>query len=484
VSLRNRTFAAGRWTTLSALGVSGFHILQTIALARLLHPADFGLMGVAAAMIGMLSLVADMGLNRALIHFDEIPIQVLSTLYWLNILLAAALSLIIILIAPFLAAMFHSEQLTSVLRWSSLVFPFSAFGLQFRILAEKSLQFSTVAVIEILASAIALAVAVTFALANGNVFALVAALLTRTTTVSVLSWLWLSKNCRPTLHFRPAEAREYVRYGFYLVGDSLANNVNRDSDLFLGGAVLGPSTVGVYAVPRELSLRIATVINPIITRVAFPLMARAKGDRSALKSIYLQVLRMTASINFPVFAALAFFADEIVALLYGPQWRSAVPYLRVLAIWGLIRSVGNPTGFLLYAIGGAKLAFCWNLALVVALPALYWGGASVYGLPGLAIVALVIQLALVVPMWRFLIRPSCGASFLEYLRQLAVPLWMALFAGAASWSVTRGLDHGTVRLAVGGIVGGTTYLGLSAMFNRQWIVAIIELFQPKRLEAH
>ncbi len=122
--------------------------------------------------------------------------------------------------------------------------------------------------------------------------------------------------------------------------------------------------MGIYSLPRDLSLRIAFIINPIITRVGFPVMARVQQDTVQLKFIYLQTLRMTASVNFPLYLALALFAEEIVALLFGKQWQASAEYLQIFAVLGLIRSTGNPAGSLLYAVGRANLAFWWNMALL------------------------------------------------------------------------------------------------------------------------
>jgi O-antigen/teichoic acid export membrane protein len=207
-------------------------------------------------------------------------------------------------------------------------------------------------------------------------------------------------------------------------------------------------------------------------------MSRLKHDREKLKSIYLQTLRMTASVNFPIYVALSVFAGEIVALLYGPRWHDAVDYLRILAAWGLIRSLGNPVGSLLYAVGMARRAFWWNIAQLFLLPVAYWLGVSAFGVVGLATSLVATQLLLLIPTWRLLVYPCCGARFIEYMRQIAIPFAATAAAGAIAWAGTRTLEHGTVRLAVGVLLGGFTYLAASAVINRSWLVAMRELIQP------
>lgn len=477
MSLKQAAFSAGRWTAASAVIMTGLQLVQTAVLARLLVPAEFGLMAVAASLLAVLALVADLGLSRALIHFDNVSEETLSSLYWINVGLSLLLMLLLALGAPLLGNLYGSRALVPVLQLGSAVFPLTALGQQFRVLAERSLQFSTLARIEVLAGLAGCCLAIAFAFAGAGVFALVVGVLVRAVASSILAWWWLSTGLRPSWHLHITETRPFLRFGGYLVGDGLANNVLRDADVFVGGAVLGPAAMGLYSVPRDLSLRLATVVNPIITRIGFPIMSRLKGDRGKLKNIYLQTLRMTASVNFPIYAVLALYADEIVALLYGPRWQGAGLYLRILAAWGLLRSVGNPIGSLLYAVGKTRRAFWWNFGLLLALPPLYWVGVSSLGLRGLAVAMVIAQVAITLPGWRFLVRPACGAGLLEYLQQLIVPLWLSLAAGTFAWIATRGLDHGTLRLLVGGSVGGVSYLALSWVFNRRWADAMIGMLR-------
>ncbi|HET7396175.1 MAG TPA: MOP flippase family protein [Gammaproteobacteria bacterium] len=472
MSLKRRTFSAGRWTTASALMRSCFQILQVMILARLLLPADFGLMAVAASLLAVLSLFTDIGLSRAIIHFENISKDALASLFWLNLLMGASLSVLFAITAPLLADIFNLVGLKTVLLAVSPIFVLSAAGQQFRTLAEKEFRFASLAINEIGASVLGFIAAVAIALCGGGVYALVGAALVTSGINSVLAWLRLSSGYRPHWHLRFAETKRFLRFGGYLVGEGILSTITRQADVFVGGLNLSPTALGTYSVPRDLSLRVSMVVNPIITRVGFPVMSRLQDDISALKSVYLQTLRMTASVNFPVYLALGLFADEIVALLYGPHWKGARLYLRILAVWGLVRSTGNPVGSLLHAVGAVRRAFWWNFAVAITLIFFYWVATSGWGLTGLATSLVITQVGLLVPVWYFLVRPYCGATLGEYFRQLGTPLMISLIAGVIAWLATRNVPHGTLRLALGSLIGGTIYLGLSWILNRRWFDAM------------
>ncbi|MUV13821.1 MOP flippase family protein [Noviluteimonas gilva] len=476
MKLRTRAISAGRWTTVSALGRSGLQMLQVVVVARFLAPSDFGLMAITMALLGVLSVLADFGISRGIIHFDHVDQRTRSSLYWLNVLLAAALSTLVVVSAPFIARFYDLPALTWVLAWTAQILFVSSLGQQFNVLAEKELEFAKPAQNELAAALVGFIACVVAAVwLHAGVFALVAGALATAIVGAALAWLRLSAGHRPTFHMDLQEAMPFLRFGGYMMGENAASTLTRQSDIFIGGWFLGSATLGLYSLARDLNLRVSMMINQVVTRVTFPVMSRVKNDPIALADIYAKTMRMTASVNFPVFVFIGVFADEVVMLLYGERFRDAAGLMRVFAVWGLLRSVGNPAGSVLYAVGKARRAFVWNLVLLVLFPLAYWIGLQSKGLDGLLVAVVATQVLLVWPTWRWLVHPSCALPFGAYLREITIPLVAALLAGAGAWAAAHALPHGTVRMAVGGVVGGVIYLGLSALINRPWLLAIREM---------
>lgn len=476
MTLPGRTLSAGRWATASMLVRVALQLGQTVILARLLVPADFGLMATASAIYVVMSLFVDLGLSSALIHFQDPPTGALSTLYWLNVAAALVFMVFFMALAWPLAHVYGLPALAPTLVALGIALPLGAAGQQFRVVAEKELRFSRLAVVEVTAACCGFASAWAIALADGGVAALVASVLVTAGTSSALSWLLLSRGRRPTFHFAPREILPFLRYGAYRLGDALVNGINSQLDVLIGSAVASPGAMGAYTVPRDLALKFATTfINPVVTRVGLPVMAQVRDDTHALKRVYLATLRLTASINFPVYVCIGVFADEFVELLYGPRWLAAAPFLRLFAAWGLVRSIANPIGSLLYAVGATRRAFWWNMLLLLLTPAALWLAADHFGLRGLALCLVAIQLALFVPTWRHLVKPCCGASFGEYAMQLLPPFACASVAGVTAWMAVHALHDGMLRLLAGGGIGAAGYLVLSWVFNRRWIAAMLAL---------
>jgi O-antigen/teichoic acid export membrane protein len=480
MTLRKAAFSAGRWTTASLMARAGLQMVQTMVLARLLAPADFGLMAVVGSVYAIVALFVDMGLSNALIHFPDPPPRTLSTLYWLNLCAAGIMAILYAALAWPISVFYHQPALLPAMLAMGLALPLGALGQQFRVLAEKDLRFSRLAMIEVSSMVCGLASALAVALAGGGVYALVAGVLVSTGTNSALAWWLLGGHHRPGFCFDLEEVKPYLRYGSYRLGDSLFNSLQSQADVLIGSSIAGPAAMGIYTLPRDLTLRLAnTVINPVVTRVGLPVMARVQGNIAALKSVYLQTLRMTSSVNFPAYAVLAVWADEVVAIVLGNQWHAAGAYMRIFASWGMIRSIGNPVGSLLYATGHVRRAFWWNLSLLVLIPPILWIAANQAGTKGLALTMLGMQVLLFYPLFRWLVRPACGAGLGEYAGELSPPLVATAIAVAAGLAGSS-LLHGDrwMQAATGGVLFAIAYLVASYVFNRRWLTTSAEALGP------
>ena len=123
MSLRDQAFSGIRWTTVSSLGRAILQIAQVAVLARLLVPADFGLMALVLSIMTFLQIFSDAGVSNAIIHYQEISERQLSSLYWLNVLVSVVLAILLAILSPLIASWYQEPQLKDllILASSSLV---------------------------------------------------------------------------------------------------------------------------------------------------------------------------------------------------------------------------------------------------------------------------------------------------------------------------------------------------------------------------
>ena len=475
MSLKAETFSAIRWTTVAMVGRSALQFGQMMILARLLAPADFGVMAIVVSVTAFMLVFTDLGVSTAIIHYQEVTHEELSSLYWLNVLVGAVLMILLIVTSPWISRLiFHEPALTPFLALISVNFVFLALGQQLRVVAEKTLRFAMLARVEILAAIGGSATAVIWAWYWPSVYALVAGVLVNGFLQAALLWLLGSDGWRPAARLHLRGIRRFLKFGAYIVAGDFVNSLNRQADILVGGRFFSASILGTYSLPRNLCLNLSLVTNPIITRVGLPVMAKTQTDTAFLRSVYLKTMRMTASVNVPVYLGIAVFSRDVVWVAFGPKWLNSAPLLVFLAIWGLFRSVANPVGSLLFAVGKADRSFWSNIVqLCIVFPGL-WTVAH-FGIQGLAIGQIAIMAGALIPGWYFLVRPCCGARLGEYLMTLLGPLSAGLFAVLIAYLTVGHLNAPLWRLAGMALVGLPAYLLASALVNRSWLTAMQQL---------
>lgn len=479
MSLREQAFSGIRWTTFSSLGRVGLQLVQVTILARLLTPADFGLVAVVMALIAVVQIFSDAGVSNAIIHFQDIAAEEYDSLYWLNVCVSAILSLLLIIASRWIGLLYAQPMLGPLLMIAAFTVFVGALGQQLRILAQKNLRFVDLARVELGGACVGSVIAVALAVLGARAYSLLIGNLGAVAATTSLAWLYLSDGWRPDRRMHWREIRRFVEFGAYTIGNNLANALNSQIDVLLGARLLGAQSIGLYSVPKDLSLRLAGTINPIVTEVSLPLMAGMQRDKPLLKRLYLQMMRMTASVTFPAYVALAVFAPEVVEVVLGREWQSAAPLLRILSCWALLRSIGNPVGTMLMALGRPALSFAWNAVLLVLMPPIIWFG-SRYGLRGMALAMALVGLILYLPNWYFLVHRLCGAKLGEYTYQVALPLGVSLLAGLAGYAAVSSIEQTLPRLIAGVLVGAGVYLAFSWYLNRQWSLAMFELLDQRR----
>ena len=379
-------------------------------LVRLLKPEDYGLMAIVTVILGFASLFSDMGLNAAYLQQRTITPKQRSSLFWSNIAISGIMTILLVFASSMLANYFGDARLESLLILSALTVIISSLGQQLLTTAQKEMNFGPLVVLEVISVLVGFVVAVSLALLGVGVYALVWGAIANSLSSTVLAWLLISRGWRPLWHVRLEDIKPYFGFGGAVVGNAMVSQVNLTIDLLLGGRMLAVAHLGLYSVPRNFVLQLQFLVNPIVTRVGFPLIAEVQHDIPRVRAIFLRTLSMTSSINAPFYIGIAFFCTRNLYKFYlGAKWVESGDLLRVLAMWGLVRSMGNPVGSVLLGMGRAGLSLKWNLSLMCILFPVLWLGSS-YGAMGLAWSLFGIQIAMFIPGWYFLVNPVCNSG--------------------------------------------------------------------------
>lgn len=427
MNLKNTVLSSVKWTTGSSIVNSIVQIIQLSLLARLLSPVDFGLIAIAMVVIGFSQLFIDMGVSNAIIYKQQVSDQQLSTLYWLNVIIGAIFFGFLYLLAPIIGSFYKSPELIPVLKILSIIFLIKPWGQQFVTLLQKELEFDITSKIEILARVITFIFIVilaykgfgAYSIAIGSVFYAL---------LSTLGYVFFGRKLfLPQIHFKLTEVSEFLNFGLFQMGGNFLNYLSTQIDTIVIGKLLGVEILGIYNVAKDLTSKPYAVINPIITKITFPLLSKFNGDTINFKKLFLMVVKYLSLVNFPVYFLIALFAEEIVMFMFGIKWIDSILLIRILAFSFILRSIGSPAGSLLLSKGKANVSFYWGLVVFILYAFVLFIG-SYWGLYGIAFGILLLQIILFFPNWKFIVYKYAFINFVEYMKAIFKPFAICLFS--------------------------------------------------------
>ncbi len=474
--LRSQAYSAARWSAIATGLTFLLQLVQLAFLARLLSPAQFGLAAMAMLVLGLAQTLADLGLSNALVHRQTKDAQELTSIYWTAILASALLGLLSYALANPVAEFFNAEELKPIIRWGALLFPLTALGQPFFALHQQALRFAPIAWGESLGAVVGTCVAIGAGFSGQGTFSLVMGLLALTT---IRSAIWIVTGLThwvPGFGWQWSHVKPYLGFVSYQLGERGIGFLRGQTDKLLIGKLLGVQMLGHYNIAYQIVLRPIMLLNPIITRVAFPVFSRIQQDDERIRRGYLEAIEAIAFITTPLYFGLIATAPFLIPLFLGPGWNEAIVPLQVLCLLGMIIGIGNPIGSLLLAKGRVDWAFLFNiLALVV------YSGAVVIGKNwGLIGVAWGLVIACVTLLWpldfwvRFrLIGMLPGEFFIKI-----TPAFLVAGIMAASITLATSFipDKPLVRLVSMTGLGFLIYAGgmrlfFPAMLGKMWQLA-------------
>ena len=422
-------------------------LASTLILARILVPADFGLVAMATAFSASVEALSQIGVLDALVRHGRTDRELYDTGFTLNAARGVLTAVVIAAGAPVVSSFFGEPRLTPVL--IVLAVGFAAQGLENVGIIEfrREMAFGSQFLILLLPRVLQLVITITLALTLRSYWALIAGMLTGRLASLLVSYM---------LHpFRPRLSlsawREIAGFSVWSWIAALGRLVWNRMDAFIVGSMLGPARLGTYLVGSEIALLPATELVAPISEVLFPGFAKArKREADALLLVPVIVIALTI-VTFPVAAAVSAGGNFIIAVMLGPKWAEAQPVVSVLAWLCIVQPTSYVTWVYLVAIGDIrKDVEAIALASMFKLPALLLaaGSGSLQAVAGAILAAGVVESSLFAwQLKRTTGMPGARVFFaLARLAAAGVVTMAALYSSGYGW-------HGTAVSVLEGLAG-------------------------------
>ena len=417
MSLNKQVIAGVTWTTIGTFSVTAANVLKISILARFLTKDEFGLFAIVAFFIGFFNLFSDMGLTSAILHKKDIKKTEYASLYWFNIFFCIVLFALLLVITPFVAEFYNQPRLVFLINTLALTLVINSIGLQFKTIEIKNLSFKHISIIDIFSSFISLVFAILLAINDYGILSLVYSMVLQYAISNLCLFILGLRKYGIKIHFRKKELYPFLRIGFFQVGSQSINFFNKDLDILIIAKFFTADILGGYSLAKQLVFRPAQVINPIITKVSSPVLARFQDNLELLKINFLKLINIVSSINLIAYSILIVFTPIIVQVFYGSGYDDIVIIVRILVFYAFIRAVGNPIASLVIATGRTDIEFIWNVGVFFILPLFVYFG-CLLGIVEVAYLVTLSGIILFLPGWYFLVHKMSKASLKEYLNSI------------------------------------------------------------------
>ncbi len=354
--------------------------IATIVIARLLVPADYGLVGMSGLLVGIITLVGDFGLNASIIQKKNVSKKELSTLFWQFVILGLFLSCLIYILAPIGCMFWNEPGLLNLLRLSAVAFFFSTLSQIPSALLQKKMKFREYGVVLSIAALSGSVVSIVLAYYGMGPYSLILGTLA-VNLVKLILLFWCEPFI-PKLVFSPRETLEHLKFGGTITLERYLWYYYSNCDFWLASKFLGKNAYGSYSMAFQLASLPIEKITSIVNPVALPAFSKISNDTER-EVLFFTVLKYMAYISFPIFVGFFWTADDLINILLGEKWIESIVVFKVFVLIFPLRCLASLNSPLLNSIRRADVGVK-NMAIGAVLATVVFTIGVQYGIVGLA----------------------------------------------------------------------------------------------------
>lgn len=347
MSLRDKTISGVIWSGLGTLGSSAVGFIIMMILARYLTPEDFGVIEIIISIVAISEVLVDCGFSQAIIREKSLSDKELSTVFHLNVLIAAILYSIFFFVAPILTSFYEAKSdFTIIFRVLSLKMILDSLSVTQIANCTRKMEFKTISIATFVSIVLASVLSVVGVKMELGIWAIVIYYLSLSFFKAVL--IYAKTRWAPSLCFEWGVIKKYFGFGGTIMSIQIIDKAITSIESLSVGRVFSKTQLGLFSQARKFDAMVIQTMLSVVQKVCYPALAQVEGDER-LKTAYKTIMQMAMWVICPIALFSLFNAETFMAVVFGEQWIDAAVYLRIFSMHSLI----IPLFFI-----------CWNVFLV------------------------------------------------------------------------------------------------------------------------
>ena len=474
-SLKQKSIDGVVWTLIEKFGIQIIKVVLGVILARLLTPADYGLIGMITVFFAIAMVFIDSGFGMAYIQKQNTSETDASTIFYFNLIVSTFFYLVLWFSAPLIASFYQQPQLVDLVRVMSLVLIINSFGLIQITKLKKDINFKKKTILILISAVLATTSGIIAALNNYGVWSLVIQELVR--SVVKTTGLWLFYKWRPKFTFSLPSLKSMFSFSMWALFSSMLTTVFNNLYIIVIGKFFPAAQLGFYSKANQFQKLISQTPSNAVGTVAFPVFSKQQSDSKVLKN---STKRFNVHIIFfiaPLTAIFITIAEPFFLILLTEKWLPMVPYFQLLLIAGVLYPIHMVNVQLLIAQGKMKLNF--NLAMiknalrVLNIIIMYRYGVLhiIYGEIALSIIALAIN--------TYYSKKFVNYGLIEQIKDVFASLITSVGLLLISVKLVEFIANDYLKIVFATLFIGSLYLLSIFIINRKLFMENLEIIKNK-----
>lgn len=463
----------------SFVGNTANRIIQfviSLILARLLTPADYGLIGMIGVFMGLANTFIDSGFSSALIQYKDRSNVDYCTVFYVNFGMSLLMYGLLAVSAPWIADFYNEPRLVAIIRVYCLTLVIGSLAAINGIILTIDLNFKKNTIISTISALLSAGVGLAFAFTGFGVWALVFQQLAASLIRCVLL-LYMSR-WFPSLIFSVKSFKRLFSFGSKLLASGLLHTVYSNLYPLIIGKKFSASDLGYVSRAQGFNDIIASNLTTVLTSAAFPILSKIQDNDERLLRAYSGYIKMSAFTVFPLVMFLCGVAKPLILFLLTEKWAPSIPLMQILSFSYLWLGIVQINLNLLYVKGRSDLVFRLeiikkSIAIGILIITTLIGNLTIMCL-GMTVYSFIALYLNTIYTKRLL-----NYGFMTQIKQIWPYLFYSLIVMGEGLFFSWLIDNSLLSLIISTVVCVATYTILCYVTKQYALVQTVDIIAPK-----
>lgn len=455
-SLKEKTAKGLFWGAMNSGSTQVLNILFGIFLARLLSPADYGIIGILTIFTLIAGNLQSSGFTQALVNLKKPTDNDYNSVFWFNVLVSLTMYVVLFFCAPLIADFFHQPCLTSLSRFVFLSFFISSFGIAQNGYMMKNMMNKEITIVNFLALICSNIVGLVLAF---NKMAYWSLAWQQVVFILVLNLgRYYYTGWRPNFHIDFSPVRKMFGFSVKLLVTNIINTISNNVLTFVFGRFYPINDVGNYSQAYNWDTKANSFVANTVGQIAQPVLSSIQDDSGREIQVFRKMLRFTAFLSFPLMFGLTLVSREFILITIHEKWIASVPLLQILCISGAFMPIYTLYQNLAISRGRSDVYMWCNLGQVIGLLGLVLF-CHQYGIQTMVIAYTLFIIAWLV-VWQWMIKRFTGLGFFDVFKDIVPFMGCAALTMVITYFLTQSIENIYLLLGVRLLVAASIYFGI------------------------